>query len=328
MSQEIEPTLISGRTEGAPVVLPPNSPARIIWRRFRKNPAAITGAGMLLVILAGLLVLAPWANRIYSSIPMVQDSTTVFTGVNARPPSAEHWLGTDKQGRDFLSRLVFGGQMSLTIGILAAATAVIIGATWGLVAGYAGGRTDALMMRFVDVLYGLPYILLAAILTLFKSKVSTGISDPLLGAFVDNAVLFIAIGAVSWLTMARVVRGEVLSLRAQPFVEAAVAGGIPTWRILLRHILPNLAGTIIVYATLLVPQAILQESFLSFLGLGVSPDTPTWGQLATSVTALNRVKNDWWLIVPQCVLLAVTLLSLNFLGDGLREAFDPKSGRE
>jgi oligopeptide transport system permease protein len=192
-----------------------------------------------------------------------------------------------------------------------------------LIAGYRGGWVDAALMRSVDVLYGLPYILLVI---LFK----IAFEDPLTRLF-DNrqaanlVVLFSAIGLVSWLTMARVVRGQVLSLRAQPFIEACRAMGIPRWRIFARHILPNLVGPITVYATLTVPQAILQESFLSFLGVGVNAPLPTWGSLASdAVNNLSPVKIYWWMLLFPCILLVVTLLSLNFMGDGLRDIFDPK----
>jgi len=241
-------------------------------------------------------------------------------------PSTAHPLGTDDLGRSVLVRLLYGGAISLAIGLAAAAISVVIGVSWGSVAGYCGGRVDAMMMRIVDVLYGLPYILLVILL-------KVALEEPL-AALVDSPpvangiVLFLAIGSVSWLTMARVVRGQVLSLKARPFVEAARAGGANGGRILIRHILPNLVGPVLVYATLIVPQAILQESFLSFLGIGIAPPTPTWGSMAADgVAHLNTIRVYWWLVLWPCAALGLTLLCLNFIGDGLRDALDPTGKR-
>ena len=240
-------------------------------------------------------------------------------------------LGTDKQGRPLLGRVLLGGVISLAVGVAAAVISVVLGVGVGLVAGYAGGKIDAALMRFVDVMYGLPYLLLVIMFQVaFRDPLKnllagSGLFDnPLQAA--NIAVLFLAIGLVSWLTMARVVRGQVLSLRGQPFVEAARAAGVPGWRIFAAHLLPNLVGPIIVYATLTVPQAILQESFLSFLGIGVGEPMPSWGTLAAEglEPALFNAPALWWQLVFPCAALAVTLLSLNFLGDGLRDLFDPR----
>ena len=285
-------------------------------------------------------------------------------------------LGTDQLGRDLLVRILAGGGISLGIGISAALISVVIGTTYGMIAGWSGGRVDAVMMRIVDVLYGLPYILLVVLLAVAADSIADraiaknvgaiaaqreafierGISGlPLeqrddaeaIGAIeaeasrrysvtaaesqrsvVNIVTLLVAIGAVSWLTMARVIRGQVLSLKNQPFVEAARAVGAPTSRIFLKHLLPNLLGPIIVYATLTVPQAILQESFLSFLGIGVMPPMPSWGNLAAAgLNELNTVHSRWWLLVFPCAMLGITLLALNFVGEGLREAFDPRRSR-
>ena len=239
--------------------------------------------------------------------------------------------GTDKQGRPLLGRLLLGGTISLAVGSAAAAISLVLGVGVGLVSGYAGGKTDAILMRVVDVMYGLPYVLLVI---LFKVALDepvraffesyTPVPSPRQAA--SLVVLFLAIGLVSWLTMARVVRGQVLSLRDQPFIEAARAAGVNRSRIFFAHLLPNLAGPIIVYATLTVPQAILQESFLSFLGIGVADPLPSWGTLAADGLdpALFGRPSLWWQLVFPCALLAVTLLSLNFLGDGLRDLFDPR----
>jgi oligopeptide transport system permease protein len=272
------------------------------FKRLRRNRVAVASGVLLIAIFASCFASWPWAAGAYSRT----NYSIAYQG-----PTAEYPLGTDEHGRNYLAQILYGGRISLTVGFLAASVAVCIGTLWGLIAGYAGGRTDAFMMRIVDVLYSLPYILLVVLLTLVFGR--------------DWRVLFLAIGAVSWLTMARVIRGQVLQLKAMPFIEAARALGLPAWRILLVHMLPNLAGPILVYATLTVPQAILQESFLSFLGIGMPPDYPTWGALAQQVTQINSIANDWHLILPPCVALSVTLLALNFLGDGLRDALDPQS---
>ncbi len=261
----------------------------------------------------------------------------------------EHWsikdhpfrllLGTDPLGRSLLYRCLTGGGISLGIGIAAALLSVFIGTMYGAISGYAGGKTDAVMMRIVDVLYGLPYILLVVLLAVAVDasvedwqvrRVAAGAAP--LGSGQRQAInvmtLLVAIGGVSWLTMARVVRGQVLSLKNQPFMEAARAIGVPLHGQFFRHLLPNLLGPIIVYATLTVPQAILQESFLSFLGIGVQPPLPSWGNLAADgLSELNTYKSHWWLLLFPCVLLGLTLLALNFVGEGLREAFDPKRAR-
>jgi oligopeptide transport system permease protein len=302
-------------------------------------------------------------------------------------------FGTDNLGRDVFVRCLAGGGVSIGIGLSAAFISVMIGTLYGALAGYAGGKTDGTMMRIVDILYGLPYVLLVVLLAVagdavvdeFDTKsgarreyvekramvevetrveagtasgqvtreaarrlleeeptlrdrfeteadaiprlVPRGMEQWKLQVF-DVLVLLVAIGGVSWLTMARVIRGQVLSLKAQPFMEAARAMGVPVSRQFVRHLLPNLVGPIIVYATLTVPQAILQESFLSFLGIGVEPPLPSWGNLAAAgLGELNTATSRWWLLAFPCVLLGLTLLALNFVGEGLREAFDPKRAR-
>lgn len=255
----------------------------------------------------------------------------------------QHWprfpLGTDILGRDLLVRALAGGGISIGIGISAALISVFIGTLYGAIAGYFGGKVDAVMMRIVDILFGLPYILLVVLLAVAMDAVLENIQiaraaegrAELSAAQVQavNVVtLLVAIGGVSWLVMARVVRGQVLSLKSQPFIEAARAVGVPVPMIFLRHLLPNLIGPIVVYATLTVPQAILQESFLSFLGIGVQPPLPSWGNLAAEGLAeLNPYRSQWWMLLFPCLLLASTLLALNFVGEGLREAFDPKRAR-
>jgi len=232
-----------------------------------------------------------------------------------------------------LGRCLLGGTISLAVGAAAATISVILGTGVGLLAGYRGGWIDSALMRLVDILYGLPYILLVILFKIaFEFPLAKRL-DRLQGAerwfdasqVANLIVLFSAIGLVSWLTLARVVRGQVLSLRAQPFIEACRAMGLPQWRIFTRHILPNLVGPITVYATLTVPSAILQESFLSFLSVGINPPLPTWGSLASdAIGSLSPVKVYWWMLLFPCLLLVITLLSLNFVGDGLRDVFDPK----
>ena len=290
-----------------------SAPRSPVLRSFCRNRTAI--GGLLLLVVASAVC---FASLGWTASAMRRPN---LDEVRAAPSSA-HLLGTDELGRDLLARTLYGGALSLSLGMLAAGIAVVIGTAYGAVAGYVGGRCDEIMMRVVDVLYALPYMLLVMLLTVS------------LGAWLERwrlvgsewsrfIVLVLAIGGVSWLTMARVIRGQVLSLREQPFIEAARALGFSTRRILLRHILPNLIAPIVVFATLTVPQAILQESFLSFLGVGVQPPQATWGVLAADgVRLLNPIQFDWWLVVFPCAALALTLLALNFVGDGLRDAFD------
>lgn len=237
-------------------------------------------------------------------------------------------LGRDHLGRSLLIRCLAGGAVSIGVGLAAAAIAVGIGTAYGSIAGWVGGRVDSVMMRVVDILYGLPYILLVVLLAVAGDALLAGVAvdwSPQTRRLVEVGILLTAIGGVSWLTMARVIRGQVLSLKSMPFVESARAAGVGPARVFVRHLLPNLLGPILVYATLTVPQAILQESFLSFLGIGVRAPMPSWGNLASDgLGELNPVKSRWWLLVFPCALLATTLLSLNFVGEGLREAFDPR----
>lgn len=304
-----------------PVVAPPT-----LWRRFLRRRSAVAALALLLLIALTCVGSLGWSGGRMRA-PSFADAR--------RPPSASHWLGTDDLGRDLLARTLYGGTISLGLGALAAAVAVAIGASYGLISGYVGGRCDEIMMRIVDVLYALPYLLLVMLLTmslgawleripLLPSAAGGGLAwRPLHPEWSRFVVLAFAIGGVSWLTMARVVRGQVLSLREQPFVEAARCLGLPTWRILLRHVLPNTVGPILVFASLTVPQAILQESFLSFLGVGVQAPQATWGSLAADgVKALNPIEFPWWQLVVPCTALSITLLALNYVGDGLRDAFD------
>jgi len=296
-----------------------------IWWRIRRSGRVLAGGGVLGLVVLAIVLALPWTLRDGTALYYDQQRPQM---ARQAPTAAELWraFGTDALGRSLLGRCLLGGAVSLAVGVAAAAISVVLGVAVGMWAGYRGGWVDAALMRMVDVLYGLPYILLVILCKVaFEDRLARGVfgGDREKASFV---ILFAAIGLVSWLTMARVVRGQVLSLRAQPFIEAARASGLGEWRIFLRHLLPNLAGPIIVYATLTVPQAILQESFLSFLGVGVQAPLPSWGSLASEglLPALNTVNSHWWMLLFPCTLLGLTLLSLNFVGDGLRDVLDPK----
>lgn len=232
-------------------------------------------------------------------------SQSEFPGV---PEPRVHLLGGDTRGRDLLTRLIYGGRISLAVGLLATLVSFIIGVTWGAVAGFLGGRVDNLMMRIVDVMYGLPFMFVVILLMVLFGK--------------NIMLLFLALGAIQWLTMSRIVRGQVISLKKREFVEAAFSIGVSKMTIVFRHLIPNALGPIIVYSTLTVPAVMLEEAFLSFLGLGVQPPYASWGSLASE--GREYLELYPWLILYPGLALAVTLLSLNFLGDGLRDALDPQ----
>jgi oligopeptide transport system permease protein len=293
-----------------------------VWRRVRASRRVLIGGGILGLGLVLSLLTLPWTLD-PASMLYYDRQNHMMARESPSSSAMSLWFGTDQLGRSLLGRVLLGGAISLTIGVAAAGIAVVLGVGVGMVAGYRGGWVDALLMRTVDVLYGLPYILM---IVLLKLALEPPLRTVMHVTAANLVVLFLAIGLVSWLTMARVVRGQVLSLRAQPFIESCRASGLPEWRIFAKHLFPNLAGPILVYATLTVPQAILQESFLSFLGIGIQPPLPTWGSLAAEglLPALNTVNHRWWLLVIPCVVLGVTLLALNFLGDGLRDVFDPR----
>lgn len=271
------------------------------WHRLTLNKFALAGL-FFLSVLSVLCLLAPVIA------PYGYEQQNLELG--ATPPSMAHWLGTDTFGRDMLTRILYGGRVSLAVGVIATSVALIIGVVWGTVAGYFGGRIDSFMMRVVDILYALPFIIFIILLMVVFGK--------------SILLLFLAIGAVEWLTMARIVRAQVLAIRQQEYVEAALTLGLPTRTILFRHIVPNTLSTVIVYATLTVPQVMLLEAFLSFLGLGIQPPESSWG-LLISYGAETMEEYPWLLIYPGAA-LALTLFALNFLGDGLRDALDPKSG--
>lgn len=273
------------------------------WWRLRRNRAALAGLLFLTLIIAIALltpVLAPYGY----------EQQQLALGATA--PSAAHWLGTDVLGRDMLTRIMYGGRVSLLVGFVATAVALLIGVLYGAIAGYAGGRVDAVMMRFVDILYALPFMIFIILLLVIFGQ--------------NMLLLFIAIGAVEWLTMARIVRGQVQNIRRQEFVEAAVAMGLGPWAIIRRHVIPNTLGPVIVYTTLTIPNVMLLEAFLSFLGLGVQPPQSSWGLLISY--GVETMEEFPWLLVYPGLALTLTLFALNFLGDGLRDALDPQSGLE
>lgn len=260
----------------------------------------------------------------------VTHSPLALSDAQFDPPSYRHWLGTDVHGRDLLSRIVYGARISLLVGLVGAGVSLVIGVMWGAVAGYLGGRCDQIMMRIVDILYSLPSIVFVIVLIttleeLFKNWLAK-VFSPEVASMGRMLFLFAGLGAVSWLTMARIVRGQVLSLRQQNFILASVSLGAGLARIIFRHILPNVYGVIVVYLMLSVPSIILYESFLSFLGLGIQPPQASLGSLiAEGASQINPLRIYWWLIVFPGGFLASFLLALNFLGDGLRDALDPRT---
>ena len=273
------------------------------WIKLRKNRLALIGLG-LLIFLCIMSLLTPWIA------PYGYEEQNLLMG--ATPPSAQHWLGTDIFGRDMLTRIMWGGRVSLMVGFIATAVALAIGVIYGAVAGYVGGRVDAVMMRLVDILYALPFMIFIILLMVVFGR--------------NLLLLFFAIGAVEWLTMARIVRGQVMSLRKQEFVEAAHSLGLSQWIIIRRHIIPNTLGPVIVYTTLTIPSVMLLEAFLSFLGLGIQPPQTSWG-LLISYGAETMEEYPWLLIFPGAA-LTITLFSLNFLGDGLRDALDVRGSKD
>jgi oligopeptide transport system permease protein len=282
----------------------PESPWKLAVERWRRNRVAVAGAIVLLLMTFACLLLPPLLGL---------DPDRTQPALRNLPPSATHPFGTDGVGRSLLARVLVGGRTSLLVGLASTAVSVVVGVTYGAVAGFYGGKLDEAMMRLVDFLYGLPYMFLVILIMLLFSETARGEMLP----------VFLALGLVQWLTMARIVRGQVLTLRRQEFVLAAELLGASDARILARHVLPNVVGVIVVYATLMVPSVIILESFLSFLGLGVAL---SWGQLVSDgVAVVNPIRSYWWLLVWPSSFLGLTLLSLNFIGDGLRDALDPKA---
>jgi oligopeptide transport system permease protein len=269
-----------------------SSPWRDAWHRLRRNRLAVA------CLLGPLFSPYDYAD---------QNLDNTFA-----PPGAAHWLGTDQLGRDLLVRVLYGGRISLGVGLCATFVALTIGVVYGAVAGWVGGRTDAVMMRLVDIMYALPFTIFVILLMVFLGR--------------NIILLFVAIGAVEWLTMARIVRGQIMTLKKMEFIEAARSLGYGNRRIIFRHLLPNALGPIIVYTTLTIPAVMLLEAFLSFLGLGVQPPMSSWGTLIKD--GAEKMEEYWWLLVFPGTLFSLTLFSLNFLGDGLRDALDPHTRRD
>ena len=302
------------------------------WARFRRNRLAVGSVwwlGFLLAVVVAWPVALGLVRASGTSGPSwaQQHQPETLSDDQFRPPGASHWFGTDVHGRDLFSRVLYGAQISLLVGLVGASVSLVIGVLWGAIAGYAGGRVDSLMMRIVDILYSLPSIIFVIVLITTCEQVwkhwPLAIGSGGLDKSARLLFLFVGLGAVSWLTMARIVRGQVLSLRQRPFVEASRALGAGPMHILWRHIIPNTLGVVIVYLALTVPAIVLYESFLSYLGLGIQPPMASWGSLISEgADQLNPVRIYWWLIVFPGGFLVTTLLALNFLGDGLRDAWD------
>ena len=269
-------------------------------RRLIQNRAAMIG-GITILLLIVLAIFAPWIAPYSYSYQNLD--------IGPSPPSTEHLLGTDVLGRDLLSRLLYGARISLLVGFVATGVALVIGVSWGIIAGYFGGRIDSVMMRIVDVLYGLPFIIFIILLMVIFGR--------------NIWLLFAAIGAVEWLTMARIVRAQVIGLKNQEFVQAAQVMGVSNFSMFRRHILPNILGPIAVYATLTIPQVMLLEAFLSFLGLGIQPPMSSWGTLIRY--GVESMEEHYWLLIYPGLTFTITLFALNFFGDGLRDALDPKT---
>ncbi|MED5382016.1 MAG: ABC transporter permease [Verrucomicrobiota bacterium] len=298
------------------------SPNRRAWQRFRDNRPAVVAT----VFLLGLLVLA-------LALPLISSQGDVHSEAQFAAPSAEYWFGTDVHGRDQFGRVMAGTRISLMVGLVGALVSLVIGVLWGATAGFLGGRWDNLLMRTVDVLYSLPSIIFViVIITTLEGVLQGWLQEAFGGDGGETArmlLLYAGLGAVSWLTMARIVRGQVLALRERQFVEAARSLGLDTGTILWRHILPNVFGVVIVYLTLTLPAVILYESFLSYLGLGIHPPRASLGSLiAEGAKQINPIRVYWWMIVFPAGCLAALLMALNFLGDGLRDVFDPKADKE
>jgi oligopeptide transport system permease protein len=288
-----------------PVLAGEEIAGRSLWQdalaRLLRNRAAVVSL-VLLAIIALLAVFAP----LLSPHPFDE---VYFDEIGAPPNFAKaHWFGTDANGRDLFVRTLYGARVSLAVGLAATAVSLVIGVTYGAVAGYIGGRVDNIMMRLVDVMYSLPFLFFVILLMVFFGR--------------HIVLIFVALGVVEWLTMARIVRGQTLSIKRREFVEAALAGGVSTAKIIRRHIIPNSIGPVIVYVTLTIPQVILIESFLSFLGLGVQEPYTSWGVLISEGAA--QMESAPWMLIFPALFLATTLFCFNFVGDGLRDALDPK----
>ncbi|MFT4690769.1 MAG: oligopeptide transport system permease protein [Limisphaerales bacterium] len=273
------------------------------WHRLRKNHMAVFG-GIFIICITLLSFIGP--------LVLKYDHKGQNLTNRLKPPTAEHWMGTDHLGRDQMARLFYGGRISILVGLAATTVSLSIGVLYGTIAGYLGGGIDRFMMRVVDILYSLPFTIFVILLMVMFGR--------------NIYLLFIAIGAVEWLTMARIVRGQVMSLKRQEFIEACQSLGLTRTRIILRHMIPNVLGPVIVYTTLTIPAVMLLEAFLSFLGLGVQPPMSSWGLLIKDGS--DRMEESLTMLLFPALTFGMTLFSLNFLGDGLRDALDPKASKD
>ena len=280
------------------------------WRRLKKNKAAVVSA-VFLMIVCFCAYFADWVAP-YSF--EAQDASKILLS-----PGAEHWLGTDSLGRDLLSRIIYGAQMSMAVGIFTSLASLVMGVIYGAISGWFGGRVDSFMMRFIDILYTIPALVLLILVMVLFNSLATEL-DPK-----DKALYgtFVALSIVGWVNIARLVRGQVLQEKQMLYVEAAVSIGVPSYQILTRHILPNILGPIIVTLTFQIPANVMFESFLSFIGLGIQPPYASWGTLAAD--GWRSLRTYPHIIISRGVILFLSMLAFNLLGDGLRDAFDPKA---
>lgn len=277
------------------------SPGRQVWNRFRNNHASIVSVAIVIFLVVAVIV-GPWLS------PFTVDDID-YDAIALKPSfTTAHIFGTDSLGRDIFVRTMQGSRISLAIGLVATLVSLIIGINYGAVAGYFGGRVDAVMMRAVDILYAMPFMFFVILLMVFFGR--------------NIFLIFIAIGAINWLDIARIVRGQTLTIKEQAYVEAARIYGAGHWKIIQRHVVPNLLGIVIVYITLTIPQVILVESFLSFLGLGVQEPMTSLGALVSE--GANEMESYSWMLIFPAIFLTTILFCFNFIGDGLRDALDPR----
>jgi oligopeptide transport system permease protein len=305
------------------------SPGRRAWMRFKGNGLAVISAWYLVLLLLAVVAWPIVLKVAPAHFAQLHDPDRL-TDAQFVAPNARYWFGTDLHGRDLFSRVIYGAQISLLVGAFGTLVSLIIGVLWGAISGYAGGRTDSVMMRILDALYSQPSIIFVIVLVTTVGEAIKRLhfveQSPAMAGAQRVVLLFVGLGAISWLSMARIVRGQVLTLRTRAFVEASRAlGARPHW-VLARHIIPNTLGVVITYLALTMPAVILYESFLSYLGMGVEPPMASWGTLiAEGVGQINPVRIYWWLIIFPAAILVLTLLALNFVGDGLRDAWDIKT---
>jgi oligopeptide transport system permease protein len=304
------------------------------WARLRKNPVAVAAMG----VLAFIVFMALFGPIIFQTDPHATSKDQFIPPTWLNTPGTEPFttwrypFGTDNNGRDAFARVLEGARISLLVGICGAFISLVVGTTYGLVSGYVGGRTDAVMMRLVEILYSIPRLIILILFTFifdkhFKTWLAAQGYAELVG-YSKIIILIVTLGLIEWLTMARIVRGQVLALKNLQFVSAARALGQTHTKIIFRHLLPNLGGIVIIYLTLTIPAVILDESFLSFLGLGVQAPQASWGSLLSDgAQVINPVKSFWWLLLFPALVMSVTLLALNFLGDAIRDALDPRARR-